>query len=169
VNTQLVFLFDFISIYWGVVVGWVVRSRDVSIGCIGGENEKAGSSKKQEGICQWDLSPLLLLLLLLYVFSCSSQDLPLVSLAISVSLPNLPPCIPLPSLLYTTIHIICSLFALLFINISLFFSHFYPPTPTPSIPPLLKPLRQLLFQPPNRAVAIRFSLHSHKFFALWTT
>jgi hypothetical protein len=27
----------------------------------------------------------------------------------------------------------------------------------------------LLFQPPNRAVAIRFSLHSHKFFALWTT
>ena len=38
---------------------------------------------------------------------------------------------------------------------------FYRPTPTPSIPPLLKPLRQLLFQPPNRAVAIRFSLHTH--------
>lgn len=54
-----------------------------------------------------------------------------------------------------TLHIYCSfLFALLFIDLSLFL----PPTPTPSILLFSKPLRQLLFQPLRRAVAIRYRL-----------
>ncbi|EFX77121.1 hypothetical protein DAPPUDRAFT_305877 [Daphnia pulex] len=76
------------------------------------------------------------------------------SSAISVSLPNLPPppC-TLTLLLSILLYIIRSSSPFFSSGSSLLLS-FYPPTPTPSIPSLLKPLGQLLFQPPKRAVAI---------------
>jgi hypothetical protein len=64
----------------------------------------------QEGICQWDLSPLLL-----YVFSCT-KDLPLSLFGYFRFSTKSPPLYPNPPSLYTTIYY-TFLFALLFIGL----------------------------------------------------
>lgn len=64
-----------------------------------------------------------------------------------------PPLYPNPPSLSILLYIIRSSLPFFSSGSSLLLS-FYPPTPTPSIPSLLKPLGQLLFQPPKRAVAI---------------
>lgn len=130
-----------------------------------GENERLDSPKSKKESVNGTLPPLLRLVLLFYVFS-SWKDLPLSLLAISVSLPNPPPLSTLTLLIYTTIYCMF-FFALLFVKLSLSFPFILSPytdAVDPSKPLLLIPLRQLLFQPPSRAVAIQHRLLVHTAF-----
>lgn len=131
-----------------------------------GREWKAGFSKKQEGICQWDASP--------SSSSCASflcifflKRPPSFSLSyFRFFTKSPPPLSTLTLLIYTTIYCMF-FFALLFVKLSLSFPFILSPytdAVDPSKPLLLIPLRQLLFQPPSRAVAIQHRLLVHTAF-----